>query len=152
MTDPYSPQPETPPEIRKLAMRTKGTRTTPLSIQRFIQVRLVEDEMVALDARGEENGEWEPADIVNYSQKNSLTIRQCGHIARQDPTRVIRQVAALRHIVKLHVDSRNYVYSDNGTPACVECGDDTVRWPCSTLRELASIWSDHPDYREEWRP
>lgn len=27
---------------------------------------------------------------------------------------------------------------------------DPVRWPCPTVRAVASIWSDHPDYRAEW--
>jgi len=32
------------------------------------------------------------------------------------------------------------------------CGHDLRELPCPTLRLLASVYSDHPDYREEWRP
>lgn len=25
-------------------------------------------------------------------------------------------------------------------------------WPCATLRIVATIYADHPDYRDDWRP
>lgn len=31
-------------------------------------------------------------------------------------------------------------------------GAPKVPWPCPTLRSLAAIYADHPDYRKEWRP
>jgi hypothetical protein len=39
--------------------------------------------------------------------------------------------------------------------ACEMCGsvdDSPVEWPCETLLALASVYADHPDYRDEWRP
>jgi hypothetical protein len=33
---------------------------------------------------------------------------------------------------------------------CSTCGD--VPWPCDTVRLLAIVFADHPDYRNEWRP
>jgi Family of unknown function (DUF6221) len=29
---------------------------------------------------------------------------------------------------------------------------DPERWPCATVRALAAVYSDHPDYRDEWKP
>ena len=50
------------------------------------------------------------------------------HIARHDPAHVLREVAAKRAIIDM-VNSP----------------------PPMTLRWLAAVWSDHPDYRAEWR-
>jgi hypothetical protein len=25
-------------------------------------------------------------------------------------------------------------------------------WPCLAVRAIASVWSDHPAYRQEWKP
>ncbi len=47
------------------------------------------------------------------------------HIARQDPGRVLREVEAKREIIRV-------------------CGRVYV------LRCLAAVYSDHPDYRQEW--
>jgi hypothetical protein len=32
------------------------------------------------------------------------------------------------------------------------CLGSCTFWPCPDLRDLASAWSDHPDYRQEWAP
>ena len=32
-------------------------------------------------------------------------------------------------------------------PYCLTCDQDA---PCVTLEALAAVWSDHPDYRQEW--
>lgn len=31
------------------------------------------------------------------------------------------------------------------------CEYDTDDWPCPDITALASVYSDHPDFREEWR-
>jgi hypothetical protein len=31
----------------------------------------------------------------------------------------------------------------------VECDEEA--WPCPTLRALASVYAEHPVYRQEWR-
>lgn len=71
------------------------------------------------------------------------------HIARHDPARVLAQCAAMRKVVDLHDRAHHQCVADD------EDGPSTL-WrtsanPCDTLRALASIWSDHPDYRQEWR-
>jgi hypothetical protein len=67
------------------------------------------------------------------------------HIARHDPARVLREVAAKRAIVAQHV-----AIPMRGIEAssCRECRST---WPCSTVRHFAAVWSDHPDYRAEWK-
>ncbi len=67
------------------------------------------------------------------------------HIARHDPARVLREVAAKRKILTLHSP-----WEDSGD--CSACGDvPQVCYPCETLRALAAAWSDHPDYDPAWR-
>jgi hypothetical protein len=91
----------------------------------FILARVVEDE-AEVDAL---LGEW-------------------GRLA--DGRRLERQCEAYRRIVELHTPA------DEATcPLCVDASGHHVTdeaHPCRTLRALASIWSDHPDYRQEWRP
>lgn len=60
------------------------------------------------------------------------------HIARHDPARVLRQVAALRRIVD-------------------GCAEDVLavirpRYAEWVLCALAGTWADHPDYDPAWTP
>ena len=82
------------------------------------------------------------------------------HIARHDPARVLRDVAATRTVVRLHVpvDPDEPDIADVYEPQiCQTCGSGEPNeyprpWPCATLLAVASVWSDHPDYRQEWTP
>jgi hypothetical protein len=75
------------------------------------------------------------------------------HIARHDPARVLAECAAKRRIVKRHPAVSG---------CCETCTDKmshprpsewaAVRYPCPTLRDLAAVYADHPDYRDEWKP
>lgn len=67
-----------------------------------------------------------------------------------NPARVIADLAAKRAIIALHADD----YTDTGdidtdAEICVRCQE---AWPCETLRLFASVYSDHADYRQEWKP
>ncbi len=55
-----------------------------------------------------------------------------------DPARVLREVAAKRELIEQHVA----YYGD---------GHDRS-WPVQVLSTLASVYSEHPDYDEAWRP
>jgi hypothetical protein len=35
---------------------------------------------------------------------------------------------------------------------CKAMGGGSQRFPCLTLRLLALLYADHPDFREKWRP
>ena len=58
------------------------------------------------------------------------------HMARHDPARVLREVAAKRAMV----DDLAY-----GGPEMGDAQDHV-------FRRLASVYSDHPDYQQEWTP
>jgi hypothetical protein len=32
------------------------------------------------------------------------------------------------------------------------CQEDAHGWPCPTIRDMAEVYCDHPDYEERWRP
>jgi hypothetical protein len=36
---------------------------------------------------------------------------------------------------------------------CARCASHAEgEYPCRTLRALAAVYADHPDYRDEWKP
>lgn len=79
------------------------------------------------------------------------------------PDRISRECAAKRAIVEAHHPDRpleNWYWLDR---KCAECGETWHEWVphrqptdigpekgCRTLRTLAAVYSDHPDYRQEW--
>ena len=75
--------------------------------------------------------------------------------------RVLAECEAKRRIVQDHRAIDLTVRFPGTTPRCNRCrnleASETDRhmfaaFPCQTVRLLASIYADHPDYREEWRP
>jgi hypothetical protein len=84
------------------------------------------------------------------------------HFAQWNPARarVLAECEAKRRIVALHGDGGHTVGWTKDVyggvdHACLECGtfdEYGVEWPCTTLRILALLYTDHPDYVEEWRP
>jgi hypothetical protein len=59
---------------------------------------------------------------------------------------------ALRQILDEHWIETQVPY--DGDPCCALCeahdGYYGTRWPCPTVRAVASIWAAHPGYREVW--
>lgn len=77
-------------------------------------------------------------------------------IARHDPSRVLRELAAKRAILARYVDALD-VHSESESRAT----DDRYSWGWATwyvealgpvVRQLALPYSDHPDFRPEWSP
>ena len=70
------------------------------------------------------------------------------HMAQWDSARVLAECAAKRTILALH---SGLAYTDEDPrfpiepPTCLCKGH-----PCLTLRALATIYADHPDYLKEW--
>jgi hypothetical protein len=149
----------------------------------FISARLSEDEAAAKAATARQPyDEWDAVgaggeDDVALSNWRVVAIAIPGlkpehspaaravmrHIARHDPARVLREVAARRLMAKLHdrvhtcpviVPVANPSAFAEGMYVSDEYidGDDPEVSPCTTLRAIAATWSDHPDYRAEWAP
>jgi len=113
-----------------------------MTIEEFIEARLAEDEQIARAAAG---APWVaeadiPRSILVSSVAKAENKQMFGrlgyvgsaeheeyrqHIVRHDPARVLRQCAALRLVLGF--------------------------WRGLTrLRTIAAIWSDHPDYQQDW--
>lgn len=130
----------------------------------FLRARLDEDEQLARlaadDARGmglsyDEPVRWRNGDgnlYLDGGYGSGIAVGGYGcqigdevvdHIARHDPARVRQEVDAKRAIIDLHVDRAE----------CTRCErfDDEL-YPCDTLKFLASVYTDHQDYRKEWTP
>lgn len=135
----------------------------------FITARIDEDEAIAREAasalpRDEGHGwtavhrylETHPASgesfIVDTSSELVATATSArsydravaDHIARHDPARVRREVAAKRAMVERYHDA----VDTQG-----EYGMDGSEWVAERmLKCIAGVWSDHPDYKQEWAP
>lgn len=127
----------------------------------FLRARLAEDEAVA---RAATDGPWVPwegrelnglGDLIHPvrtpgqmagSRATVVTASwlDAEHIARHDPARVMREVEAKRQILTAHGGDL-----DEQSMFCGHCEHDT---PCPTLRAVAAVYADHPDYRQEWTP
>ncbi|MGW2594782.1 DUF6221 family protein [Streptomyces sp. NPDC001515] len=71
---------------------------------------------------------------------------QAQHIARHDPARVLAEVEAKRQIVRAHAK-----WCEGRCEAKYPEGsfDAAHYW---SLKALAAVYADHPEYRPEWRP
>lgn len=120
-----------------------------MTVEEFIRARLAEDEDIAAGAiRGPRRPGWSE----DYGQEFMVVVGvrdgvpdcvvrstdESRHIARHDPARVLRQTPVLRAVVEL-IEGMVSATQQSGA-------EDAVLYP------LAEIWSEHPDYRDEWRP
>jgi hypothetical protein len=79
-------------------------------------------------------------EVPDYPVVRSVMPSEGAHIAAQDPRRVLAGASALRAVVDLH--GRDLLHE------CIWSGNQ-----CPTMREIGSIWADHPSYRAlEWAP
>jgi hypothetical protein len=143
-----------------------------VDITEFVKARLDEDEAAAKAAL---ESEWfahvtEFASANHYDTFGDLAVEYWQwfpgeadgvHAALHDPARVLREVAAKRRILAGHgpgsvIDDSNGKWRDDpenwDAPVTLCAGHEWVAWPCETVRLLAAIWGDHPDYRAEWKP
>lgn len=124
----------------------------------FLNARLDEDEALAKSVEDNSDpwlGQWEADGNLALRTYNGWVLAVAGssvhefrpgvlaHIALHDPARVLREVEAGRAILANHDDTH-------------DCGDRrSWEFPyvgCRDVLALAAIYSDHPDYRPEWKP
>lgn len=108
-----------------------------LTVTEFVTARLDGYELDLRQSRIEDMPEWWAPD--DWSRERGLA-----------------QCAAMRKIVELHGPRER---STHGGIYCDICDAYEVSeglwvggdlYPCDTIRAVASIWSYHPDFREEW--
>ena len=145
----------------------------------FLKARLGEDEAGAkLAAR--EGGTWTQGDpgqgscaitslggTVVYDE-GSPDEYQAAHIARHDPARVLREVEAKRVRLALYLDAKDTLATalrkapPEDDPATahsyvrerINVNQASGRFAAleMSVRLDAMVFSDHPDYRAEWKP
>lgn len=71
------------------------------------------------------------------------------HLARQSPDRVLAECEAKRRIVGLLTDALD-ARADRD-PDSKWAGDLHLNALYLSTEALASVYADHPDYRDEWR-
>jgi Family of unknown function (DUF6221) len=128
-----------------------------MDITEFVGARLNEDEAAAREACDGDSGRWFTGDKWTVyreedearcdqdyqGDEHAIVARgnvkpQAEHIGRYDPARALRGAAAKRAIAKTAAHLAAY-------------GDKPIKIIGEVMMmELAAIWSDHPDYRQEW--
>jgi hypothetical protein len=96
----------------------------------FVRARLDEDEAAARDAAPF----YADRDLVAEMVEEGFDAEVPEHAQRHDPARALREVAAKRAILVMYADARWDLARED------------------VVRELAAVWSDHADYRQEWAP
>ena len=123
---------------------------------KFLSARLSEDEVAAHAAADKQGGSvWAITDIPYEGicvwaelDVPGETSEVTDHLARHDPARVLREVASKRAILQAYGRAPS---ASSHISAFVR-GQDAgyAEALADTLRHLASAYSDHPDYRQEW--
>jgi len=108
----------------------------------FLNARLDEDEAAA---RAAASGPWMSDTGVDAVAK---------HIARHDPARVLREVAAKRAIVEFYIEPPNGIRTGNIEVLSAERESGSAPRVLTVIEaialDLAAVWSDHPDYNPAW--
>ncbi len=122
------------------------------SLVDFVLARVAEDEAVARAASVGTHWTWDDRQEAMYSDSPTTYGHECiidteganppgpepgAHIARHDPARVLAQCAAIRAVV----DRVRYEFERQ-----------TNGWHTAQkiLGDIASIWSEHPEFQQEW--
>jgi len=149
----------------------RGADVTDTGLAAFVRARLDEDQADA------ERGYLHAEPIPGYDGQDQRTT---AGLPPAVAARVLRDVAAKRRIVDEHQPQWSIVewpHDQNGrgeAQVCPRCQNaEHTEWnppagqvsdlppdfvasyelaPCRTLRLLAAVYDDHPDYRKEWRP
>lgn len=123
----------------------------PMTLVEFLRARLAEDERKAMQVY---RVDWNDPD--GWAALHAL-VRE--HAQHHDPARVLRDVEAKRRIVERHDRDPQWADSPSMRDGCKGCGyEGPMESPrfdvdeCPELRDLASVYADHPDYKERWRP
>lgn len=80
-----------------------------------------------------------------------------GHIVRHDPARVLRDVAAKRRILEMWEDPADVAHLPDGVVDGRDPDERDEQIATASVidvivRDLAAVYAEHPDYRQEWSP
>jgi hypothetical protein len=115
----------------------------------FLEARITDDE----------------AAIKEIGEPSTTTDAWSGVPPVGHPIRLLSELAAKRQILADHAPDAQAALSPTVRP-CRQCTASrdrarvTIDWdvdarveaPCDTVRILGTVYADHPDYQEDWRP
>ncbi len=125
-----------------------------MGIVEFLEARITDDEALAKSASP---GPWiwlgdareDESFLYDAAGENVLgayglhtegflerSAENAGHISRHDPSRVLAECAAKRKLVEMHITCDDVSYGDAST--------------CPEIRTIAAVYTDHPEYLQEW--
>lgn len=133
----------------------------------FLRDRYDEEARLAISARDEvfcRDGRWtargpfgdgdrfgsvqsEVSEAILGEDTDNVPFAYAAHIAHHHPDRALREVDAKRRILNVH---RSYVPEPDS--ACLGCAGGIQFQHCPVVRLLSLPYTDHPDYRDTWRP
>lgn len=132
-----------------------------MTLVEFLMERIAEDEAVARAAIADDGGATEGfanqyAALIEPPSGVGIAQGGFGEAAARMittyavPARVLAECEAKRRIVELHTpepfaDAQDEMF-------CRHDQRTAGVWPCDTMRLLSSVYADHPDYDEAWRP
>jgi hypothetical protein len=127
-------------------------------IMEFLKARLDEDQSalrLALSADWQVDSMFRT--VVNRQgstetqivQDPSAQVRDLEHIARHDPARALREVAAKRRIM-YEYECEVERGAAGSRPDFQARHGGIVDAYSASLRIIASVYADHPDYQQEW--
>lgn len=130
-----------------------------MTITDFLHARITEDEQTA---QAGISNQADPENGWGYEGKTLTphigTIHeqaQAEHIIRWHPTRVLAECAAKRAIIEAadtYLDEyENEEHRTNDDTTAGRVAGRARSWRNDTLRTLAAIYNDHPDYSTAWR-
>lgn len=123
-----------------------------ITITEFLYARLDEDEATARAARGATWVASQRGGVVDLDDTHrhqiaggdgGLAWSDAEFMAYHDPARALREIAAKRFLIDQWADR----YSTNPHIVAYEVSD-----AIDVLHALATVYADHPDYRQEWTP
>lgn len=123
-----------------------------MTITEFLEARIAEDETEAgaasVSMHGkihEDRGDWS---MYVLGAERDSTNAQDDFIVKWWPYHVLAECAAKRAIIHLHRAAQWFSVPHG----CVTCRVSAmpVQFPCDTLKSLAAVYADHPDYLKEW--
>lgn len=123
-----------------------------MSIEEFIEARITEREKAAKAAKPD----WSVAVERNPEIYGTLGEDIANHVMWHDPAEALQLWAALRRVVDaeiVNLEFRDYELGDGCTHTDIRAGRCRERGDIersAVLRALAAIWSDHPDYQQDW--
>lgn len=125
-----------------------------MTITEFLLARIEEDEANAQAASDWVANGPEPR-FPWFGSHGEVTGKRFGaalpHIAAMSPARVLAECAAKRAIL---LENEGIVEGIERLSTALPMDlnqDPDAHWRTATLKHLAAVYQDHPDYRQEWK-